>query len=127
MLVSWWKKSVVVAAVAGGCVVAGSVAAVANPVALESKSDSKTTDDGWVLGGVGDGIVGESGAESGVVAVHPGGVLLIVPLLAATLVVWLSTTDESWRLSAVFGSIAAIAVLLMPRKSMYRPPQSIAV
>lgn len=47
--------------------------------------------------------------------------LLIVPLLAATLVVWFSTSDESWRLTAVFGSIAAIAVLLVPRKSMYRP------
>ncbi len=47
---SWWKKSVVVAAVAGGCVVAGSGASVADPVVLESKSDSKITDDGWVLG-----------------------------------------------------------------------------
>ena len=45
-----WKKSVVAAVAAGAVVVGTCGVASAEPTKLESKSDSKTTDDGWVLG-----------------------------------------------------------------------------
>jgi hypothetical protein len=49
-LSSLWKKSVVTSVAAGVVMLGGSGFASAVPTALESKADSKTTDDGWVIG-----------------------------------------------------------------------------
>lgn len=47
---SVWKKSVLAVAAASVSVVGAAGVAAAEPTKLESKSESKTTDDGWVLG-----------------------------------------------------------------------------